>query len=288
MNPTEKLSILSPAMQYSVLPKNHKQNQGTAGTISILLHAFLLLILYLSSRPDIISLPQSKGVEVTIGFNELADENPEGTKATTAAPPPAQPEEDNTIKQDESTSELEAPKNIPPKEEVKLPENTNDQQTDAKAINTSNLDSISKAGSGTGKSGEGNGSGNSGTADGNEVLKIVEEYPHFPGCDSWTSAVDRKVCSDQKLQAYLYRNVKYPDAAKSKGLQGRVVVSFVVEKDGSLSNIKLVQDIGNGCGDEALRVVNSMNQFNEKWRPGKQRGNPVRVQINLPIVFKFN
>ncbi|MBR5029263.1 MAG: energy transducer TonB, partial [Bacteroidales bacterium] len=71
--------------------------------------------------------------------------------------------------------------------------------------------------------------------------------------------------------------------AKQQNLEGRVFVTFVVEKDGSIANPKVLRDIGGGCGEEAIRVVRSM----PKWKPGKQRGKAVRVQFNLPVMFQL-
>ncbi|MBR3939337.1 MAG: energy transducer TonB, partial [Bacteroidales bacterium] len=67
------------------------------------------------------------------------------------------------------------------------------------------------------------------------------------------------------------------------GITGRVFLTFVVEKDGSIANARILRDIGGGCGQEALRVVKSM----PKWTPGEQRGRPVRVQFNLPVSFEL-
>ncbi len=102
------------------------------------------------------------------------------------------------------------------------------------------------------------------------VFVVVEKSPEFPG-------------GDDSLYAFIGRNIKYPEAAKKNKIEGRVFVTFVIEKDGQVSNAKLLRDIGGGCGEEALRVVNSM----PKWKPGTQRGNPVRVQFNLPIMFQL-
>ena len=77
--------------------------------------------------------------------------------------------------------------------------------------------------------------------------------------------------------------MKYPEEAKEIGIQGKVYVTFVVEVDGSITDVKVLRGIGSGCDDEAVRVVKSM----PKWVPGKQRGVPVRVQFNLPINFKL-
>ena len=103
-----------------------------------------------------------------------------------------------------------------------------------------------------------------------EVFTIVEQMPSFPG-------------GDQKMYQYLGNNIKYPQVARETGIQGRVFVNFVVEPDGSVSNVKVLRGIGGGCDEEAMRVVKSM----PKWTPGKQRGKAVRVSYTLPVVFKL-
>ena len=81
--------------------------------------------------------------------------------------------------------------------------------------------------------------------------------------------------------AFLGKNIKYPALAKESGIQGRVFINFVVEIDGSITDVKVLRGIGGGCDEEAVRVVESM----PKWKPGKQRGKPVRVSYNLPVKF---
>jgi protein TonB len=83
------------------------------------------------------------------------------------------------------------------------------------------------------------------------------------------------------LYSYLGNNIKYPVMAKESGIQGKVYVTFVVERDGSITDVKVLRGIGGGCDEEAVRVVASM----PRWKPGKQRGKPVRVQYNLPVRF---
>jgi len=83
---------------------------------------------------------------------------------------------------------------------------------------------------------------------------------------------------------YLNKNLKYPPRATRIGIEGRVHLSFVVEADGSLTDVKVMKGIGAGCDEESIRVM----QNAPKWNPGKQRGNPVRVRYAFPIVFKLN
>ena len=103
-----------------------------------------------------------------------------------------------------------------------------------------------------------------------EIFIVVEDDPEFPG-------------GKDSLYAFIERNLVYPQWAKDNKIEGKVYVSFTVETDGSISNVKVLRDIGGGCGAEAIRVVMKM----PKWKPGKQRGKPVRVQFNLPIEFKL-
>jgi len=82
---------------------------------------------------------------------------------------------------------------------------------------------------------------------------------------------------------YVNVNLKYPEEAKTKKIEGRVHVTFVVETDGSLSNVKVSKGLGSGCDEEATRLIKSA----PKWTPGKQGGSPVRVEITRPITFKL-
>lgn len=100
------------------------------------------------------------------------------------------------------------------------------------------------------------------------IFIVVEESASFPG-------------GIQEMMNFIKNNLKYPQQARETGTQGKVFVSFVVEKDGSLTDVKVLRDIGSGCGEEAVRVVKSM----PKWKPAKQRGKPVRMQFNLPVAF---
>ena len=103
-----------------------------------------------------------------------------------------------------------------------------------------------------------------------EVFKVVEEMPEFPG-------------GTAKLLEYIQKNMKYPMMARESDIQGKVYVQFVVEPDGSISNVQVLRGIGGGCDEEAMRVIKSL----PKWKPGKQRGKPVRVSYQIPVFFKL-
>ncbi len=100
------------------------------------------------------------------------------------------------------------------------------------------------------------------------VFNLVEKQPEFPG-------------GEQALLDYIGSNIHYPKKARRKNIQGTVYVSFIVETDGNVSSVRVLRGIGGGCDEEAVRVVTLMPD----WKPGYQRGKPVRVQFNLPIRF---
>ncbi len=121
-----------------------------------------------------------------------------------------------------------------------------------------------------------------------EVFRVAESMPRFPGCEEATSSRDdKKACADKKMLDFVYGNLQYPAIAKENGISGTVVVQFTVEKDGSIQDIKIVRDIGGGCGQEALRIIQKMIDDGLKWIPGKHRGRPVKVLYNLPIRFRL-
>lgn len=116
-----------------------------------------------------------------------------------------------------------------------------------------------------------------------EIFRIVEQNPMFPGCEGIEDRQERQLCSDEKLLQFIYGNISYPEIARENGVEGMVVIQFVVERDGSISQVATVRDIGAGCGDEAVRVVKMM----PAWNPGRQRERPVRVMFTLPVKFKL-
>lgn len=104
----------------------------------------------------------------------------------------------------------------------------------------------------------------------NKVFEVVEQMPSFPG-------------GAGALMKYLSENIKYPVVAQENGVQGRVVVSFVVERDGSITDVKVAKSVDPSLDREAMRVVRSMPH----WIPGKQNGSAVRVKYNVPVSFRL-
>jgi len=103
-----------------------------------------------------------------------------------------------------------------------------------------------------------------------KVFDVVEQMPSFPGGQS-------------ALMEYLHDHVKYPVVAQENGVQGRVVVSFIVERDGSITDVRVVRSVDPSLDREAARVVSSM----PRWTPGKQNGSAVRVKYNVPVSFRL-
>jgi periplasmic protein TonB len=124
-------------------------------------------------------------------------------------------------------------------------------------------DSLSGSGNGTDKNGAGPG-------DDTGIYTTIDVYPRFPG-------------GDAARFNFLRALIRYPDAAIKAGIQGVVVVVFVIEQNGSVSNVEVSKGIGGGCDGEAIRVVKMM----PLWEPGKRSGRAVRVLVKMPIVFRL-
>ena len=104
----------------------------------------------------------------------------------------------------------------------------------------------------------------------NKVFDVVEQMPSFPG-------------GMAALMAYLQKSIKYPPVAEENGIQGRVVCTFVVERDGSVTDVRVAKSVDPSLDKEAVRVVSAM----PKWIPGKQNGQSVRVKYTLPVTFRL-
>lgn len=104
-----------------------------------------------------------------------------------------------------------------------------------------------------------------------DVYTLVEKMPEYPG-------------GDEARIKFLVDNIKYPKEALKNGITGTVFVTFIIEKEGTISNVEALKGIGGGCDEEAVRVISMM----PNWKPGLQRGKPVRVQFNMPIQFNLN
>ena len=103
------------------------------------------------------------------------------------------------------------------------------------------------------------------------IFTVVEDQPSYPG-------------GEEARIRYLQENLRYPQMAREAGIQGTVFVTFVVERDGSVTDVRVLRGIGGGCDEEAVRVVQNM----PRWNPGRQRGQPVSFKFKIPIRFLLN
>ncbi len=121
-------------------------------------------------------------------------------------------------------------------------------------------------------------------ADNDEIFKVVEEMPRFPGCEHIDgTAKEKEECAKERMLNFIYKNLAYPEVAREEEIDGMVVIQFIIAKDGSINKGRIVRNLGGGCGEEALRVVNSMPDF----RPGCQRGKKINLLYTLPVRFKL-
>jgi TonB family protein len=120
-----------------------------------------------------------------------------------------------------------------------------------------------------------------------ENFSLEAEDPIFPGCGYLENYSKKIGCSHVKLYSYVQSNLKYPEEAIKKGIQGVVNVEYFVNIDGSIKVINIINDIGGGCGKEAKRIIENMNNLPAKWTPAKLRGIPVRFRRTQSIEFKL-
>lgn len=102
------------------------------------------------------------------------------------------------------------------------------------------------------------------------IYTFVEIMPEFPG-------------GEENLRKYLKQLIRYPDEARKNGIEGKVYITFMVEANGHISNVKVLRGIKGGCDEEAVRVIKEM----PPWQPGKNKGRPVRVQYSMPVIFQL-
>lgn len=121
-----------------------------------------------------------------------------------------------------------------------------------------------------------------------EIFRVLEEMPRFPGCEFHEYEEEKRKCSDKLMKEYISEMIKYPEYIVKHKIEGTVVVEFIVDTDGSLYNIQVLRDIGHSSGQASVDVIDSMNQMSELWIPGKQRCVPKKVIYTIPIRFDAN
>jgi len=172
---------------------------------------------------------------------------------------------------------LALPSKIVVVDKVDIPEPPSLKEIEKSVISNVTQDGVEKPNAVINENkGDGNGTGTAkdgaGTTDNNEYLAGgVDEYPEFTGgAKAWSK--------------YMERNLRYPYQAQDANIQGKVFVSFVVERDGSVSDVKVLRGLGFGCDEEAMKVIKK----SPLWKPGKNKGVPVRVRYNMAINFQIS
>jgi protein TonB len=116
-----------------------------------------------------------------------------------------------------------------------------------------------------------------------KIFLAAERMPVYGDCDINENETERKNCTSINLVNHIYAKVRYPVLARKNQIEGTVVVSFIVNKQGNIEDVKIVRDIGMGCGKEVLKAVKKLDKF----KPGKQNGRPVAVLYRFPVKFKL-
>ena len=111
---------------------------------------------------------------------------------------------------------------------------------------------------------------------------VIEDVPIYPGCERVRKS-ERRNCFQEQINKHIRKNFRYPDIAQEMGIQGRVYVSFIINKDGTIGSVRM-RGPDKNLEKEAARIINRL----PKMTPGKQRGRPVRVPFSIPITFKLN
>ncbi len=121
--------------------------------------------------------------------------------------------------------------------------------------------------------------------DSTSVFRVVDQMPRFSACEEVANQGDQaqKVCSEKKMIEHIYSNLRYPQSSRDSGIEGKVICHFIVNLDGSLSDIKILKSPDTALSEEVVRVLTAM----PRWQPGQQDGKDVRVQFTLPVQFKL-
>ncbi|WP_052593177.1 energy transducer TonB [Aureispira sp. CCB-QB1] len=117
----------------------------------------------------------------------------------------------------------------------------------------------------------------------------TDRLPRFPGCEVKEMSIqEKKRCADQKFLKFIYSNIQYPEKAYKQKMSGIVFIKFTVTATGKIINTSITKDIGGGCGEEVLRVINLMNDLPNPWIGGTKDNQPVQVEYELPIHFDYS
>jgi periplasmic protein TonB len=232
-----------------LLRKKYPKHLLFSFIFSVLIFFLLAIVPYLIYFLDTADMNFDDRELYTVEYNFIpSPEEDLGTLARLLAKPPPTAEQVPVVVDSVVDKEIKKP-----------PEENPEEKTEGQNAN-SDTASYSR-----GQSPDGQGS-----QDGHGIYTILDVYPKYPG-------------GDQARLFYLRSSIKYPALALKMGIQGEVMVLFVIEMDGSISNVTINKGIGRGCDEEAIRVTKGM----PRWEPGRRSGKAVRVLVRMPIVFKI-
>jgi periplasmic protein TonB len=251
-------------------------------SLSLILHLLLFGAMMRTDEDDLSILrPQEKfgSNEGEAAFNlEIITEAGEPEQAAA----PSEPTEDQPTADKEILKTETADKNVPtvapdtkPSTNISTPAPPQTSESTSTSTTTNGTSSSPSTG---GQQGSGE----------EKAIQIAEEMPLFPGCEDELTPIDREACTKRKMTEFIQKNVKYPDVAVKNNKQGKVLVSFVVEKDGSITSIKIIGTrLGDDCDEAAMEAVKGMNNLARKILAGKQNGKTVRVKYQIPVNFSL-
>ncbi len=114
-------------------------------------------------------------------------------------------------------------------------------------------------------------------------IDSVDVEPRFPECEKIKQKKKRERCRNDKMFYFIYTHIHYPEEASKTGTEGNVVLSFIIEKDGRVSHVEIIEPLGSGCDEEAVRVIKSLPQL----IPAQKDGKPVRVRYEIAVKFRL-
>ncbi len=118
----------------------------------------------------------------------------------------------------------------------------------------------------------------------NKIWAIAENMPYLIGCNQNVSEDERRICTQKTLIAYIHSHLKYPSLAKDINIEGTVVLTFIIDKEGKMKDLTIARDIGGGCGHAAINALKGLSS----WVAGKQNQQTVNVKYTIPIKFKLD
>ena len=229
--------------------KNPKSDVGRNSSLYFVIGlAAVMALVYFSLEYK--NYDDDAGYDISLNVEDDLDEEVPMTEQIKTPPPPPPPAAPEVIEVVEDEEEVE---------ETEIESTETSQEEEVMEVEDVQMDEVEE--------------------DISVPFAVIEDVPIFPGCES---AKDKKACFQEKIQAHIRKNFRYPEIAQEMGVQGRVSVVFVIQKDGSIGNVRM-RGPDKNLEAEARRIIDKL----PKMTPGKQRGRAVKVPFSIPINFKL-